>query len=139
MKAHKITLLVIDHEDHGVDDACACLVNASCDPVIMGRETADVGEWSDDHPLNQYPKMEEEFKRVFNGGHIVSKGRVLAFPDSILDEETSALAHEVLNKGMDLSDSLDRLSEKLPEGYASQFFGRHWDLLKISEIAREAE
>lgn len=72
MKAsvHKITLYVIDHDGIGVDEVCDVLANANYPndciyPCILSAETADAGEWSDDHPLNKHDTASAEIDRLF--------------------------------------------------------------------------
>lgn len=66
MKAYKITVLVLDFEGYGLDSAMMEIRNvrgASCTP--MASEEADIGEWTDDHPLNHQATADAEFSRLF--------------------------------------------------------------------------
>lgn len=71
MKAYKITLLVIDHDDVG--DRIKSVIegqrfpNHCISPRVMDIETADIGEWTDEHPLNYINKQEAEFQKLFGG------------------------------------------------------------------------
>jgi hypothetical protein len=54
MKAYKLEILVIDHEDSGEEN----IKNAITDcryyyPSILSIKSAEIGEWHDDHPLNK--------------------------------------------------------------------------------------
>ena len=58
MKAHVITLLVIDHDKIGAAEAvqtieCARYPNRCIRPHVLSAKTAEIGEWGDDHPLNR--------------------------------------------------------------------------------------
>ncbi len=70
MKAHKIEVVVLDFEDYGVDEYINIISNhrhlsASC----LENKTVDIGEWSDDHPLNNRKTHEAESTRLFEGEH----------------------------------------------------------------------
>ncbi len=54
MKAYKLEVLVIDHENMGMDEIIREIENAkySC-PQVKGVYTVDIGQWEDDHPLNK--------------------------------------------------------------------------------------
>lgn len=58
MKAHIITLTIIDFDDLGADEVSSVLENANypndcVHPHVQSVETFDIGEWDDDHTLNQ--------------------------------------------------------------------------------------
>lgn len=70
MKVHKLTVMVIDHDVIGAEEAKHVIENARYPnrcimPHVMAVETADIGEWDDSHPLNQIPEQEAEFNRLF--------------------------------------------------------------------------
>lgn len=70
MKAYKITLLFIDFDHVGKDDAKALIENARLpnriDPgTVMSIEEADIGEWHDDHALNKLKTMHQAFVALF--------------------------------------------------------------------------
>lgn len=69
MKVHKVTLLVIDHNDVGADDVATTLENtnypADCiSPRVVSVETAEVA-WQDDDPLNHRQSHREAFAALF--------------------------------------------------------------------------
>lgn len=67
MKAYKIELLIVDSESIGEKDIKKLLENCKyIYPTVMDIKSADIGEFHDDHPLNQWDTMEGEFKRIFN-------------------------------------------------------------------------
>lgn len=73
MKVHKITIMVIDYDDIGPDEAAVVLENARYPnrciyPHVMSVESRDIGEWSDSSPLNRASTMRDEFARIFGDG-----------------------------------------------------------------------
>jgi hypothetical protein len=71
MKAHLVTLLVIDFDKLGANAVKFELENQSypndcINPTIVSMLTRDIGEWTDEHPLNcQTWEYEGEIKRIF--------------------------------------------------------------------------
>jgi hypothetical protein len=70
MKVHKVILTIIDHDDIGVEEIKEILeytryANRCISPEVQNIETADIGEWSDDHPLNSSDTCDAEFHRLF--------------------------------------------------------------------------
>ena len=58
MKAHIITMLVIDFDEVGQDEAVRCIEDARYPnhciaPSKVAARTVEIGEWDDEHPLNQ--------------------------------------------------------------------------------------
>jgi hypothetical protein len=57
MKVYKIVLCIVDH-DVGGDEISAILENAHypnhcIGPKVISLESREIGEWHDDHPLNE--------------------------------------------------------------------------------------
>ncbi len=72
MKVHKIVLMVIDHDEVGKQGIVNVIEdqnypNMCILPSVMDIETKDIGEWSDDHPLNM-GNISKEFNKLFNQG-----------------------------------------------------------------------
>lgn len=70
MQVHKVTLLVVDHDEVGTDDIKAILENNNYPndciaPHVMDVKTVEV-DWPDTHPLNLRGEQEAEFKRLFD-------------------------------------------------------------------------
>lgn len=70
MKAHRITLFIIDFDEVGADDITQILENQKypnrcISPDVKSIETVDVGEWHDDHPLNNDDTASAEYQRLF--------------------------------------------------------------------------
>lgn len=73
MKAHKVTLLIIDHDDVAGEapDALKNYIeqarypNHCLYPHVKSIETRDIGEWDDDHPLNKNATHDAEYQRLF--------------------------------------------------------------------------
>lgn len=71
MKAYKVELLIIDHDDLGLDGTISEIENArypnDCiNPHVMGIESRDIGEWVDDHPLNNRAQMRLHYMYLFD-------------------------------------------------------------------------
>jgi hypothetical protein len=69
MKAYLATILLIDHEGHGIEEAENSLIGIKgYSSSIMNIKEVDIGEWTDEHPLNKFSTMESEVNRLFNTG-----------------------------------------------------------------------
>jgi hypothetical protein len=69
MKAYKVELLIVDHDEIGPDEMKIVIENTRypnhcISPDVMDIKSADIGEWSDNHPLN-YTNCIAEYKRLF--------------------------------------------------------------------------
>jgi hypothetical protein len=68
MKVYKLEVMVIDEFVKTVEDAKSLFdirfPNWANVEVVTCRE-ADIGEWSDENPLNYMDKTEEEMNRLF--------------------------------------------------------------------------
>lgn len=66
MKVYKIELMVLDHENFGQEEIEYIIRNIKyLHPSIVSIDSKDIGEWTDDHPLNK-KGFKGEFKRLFN-------------------------------------------------------------------------
>lgn len=70
MKVHQIVLTVIDFDEVGAEGIIQTIEDAHypnrcISPKIRSIKTQDIGEWSDDHPLNKRSTSEQELKRLF--------------------------------------------------------------------------
>ena len=70
MKAYKIELLIIDFENMGGNEIVDVIENANypndcISPCVKDIKCVDIGEWSDDHPLNSSKTSDKEYKRLF--------------------------------------------------------------------------
>ncbi|MDO8610980.1 MAG: hypothetical protein Q7R95_10655 [bacterium] len=70
MKAYKVELLIIDHDELGKDSIVQQIENVRypnrcISPEVKNIAEKDIGEWHDDHPLNKYDSCNEEYKRLF--------------------------------------------------------------------------
>lgn len=66
MKAYKVEVLVLDFEQYGKEQIELMLENVRglfCS--VHDIKEADIGEWTDDHPLNSSKTASAEFKRLF--------------------------------------------------------------------------
>lgn len=71
MKAYKIELLIVDHDEVGQDDIRDILEtqkypNYCIAPNVMNIECVEIGEWNDDHPLNKLDKMRQHYETIFH-------------------------------------------------------------------------
>lgn len=58
MKAYVMTVVVIDHDELGLEEVKRTLEDANfpndcISPKIEKIEEFDIGEWDDDHPMNK--------------------------------------------------------------------------------------
>jgi len=70
MQAHRITILIVDHDGVGEEDARMLIHNARypnhcLSPHVISFETAEIGEWDDDNPLNSKGTQAAEVERLF--------------------------------------------------------------------------
>jgi hypothetical protein len=70
MNVYKVEVLIIDHDDLGASEIQTIIENTrypnhSLSPEVMSIESADIGEWHDDHPLNSYDTTRAEYNRLF--------------------------------------------------------------------------
>lgn len=71
MEIHKIVLTVLDMDGLGAEEVKNVIENTRYPnhciaPNVIDVQTRDVGEWSDDHPLNKYDTAPAEIARLFN-------------------------------------------------------------------------
>jgi len=72
MNVHKITLYVVDFDKLGADSVRDAIENAHypnrcVSPSVLDVQTKDIGEWSDDNPLNRTDTCTAEIVRLFGG------------------------------------------------------------------------
>lgn len=75
MKAYKFEVLIVDHEGYGPDNFRVVIEqhrHLSIARVLDVKE-ADIGKWSDDHPLNSKKTMKAEYDRLFGTDHITNQ------------------------------------------------------------------
>lgn len=70
MKVHRVTFFVVDFDGLGSDGVQTTLENHrfpnDCmNPCVLSVETADCGEWSDGHPLNNTNTMKSAAEKLF--------------------------------------------------------------------------
>jgi hypothetical protein len=66
MKAYKFELLVLDHENIGIDEMKETIeATRYVYPKVMDIQEADIGEWDDKHPLNKKNTVKQEYDRLF--------------------------------------------------------------------------
>jgi len=72
MKVYKLEVLVIDMDELGPQEIQEVLENARypnrcISPKVLSVQGREIGEWRDDHPLNQRDTYQAEIKRLFGG------------------------------------------------------------------------
>lgn len=70
VKVHRVTFFVVDFDELGADGVQTTLENQRfpnhcISPTVLRVETADCGEWSDDHPLNNTQTMKSAADKLF--------------------------------------------------------------------------
>jgi hypothetical protein len=70
MKVHKLEVIIIDFDEIGAESIKTILENARypnhcISPIVRSVETRDIGEWSDDNPLNRHDTIDAEIDRLF--------------------------------------------------------------------------
>ena len=70
MKVYKVELLIIDHDELGEDEIENMLENTNypnhcINPSVMKIDSCDIGEWTDDHPLNNNVERGSCYYRLF--------------------------------------------------------------------------
>jgi len=70
MKVMQIVLTVIDFDQVGPDGIKELIENARypnrcISPLVRSVDVREIGEWSDEHPLNNSDSAEEELSRLF--------------------------------------------------------------------------
>lgn len=73
MKAYKLEILIIDHDCMDVKEVVETIENANfpndcINPQVMDYAEVDIGEWTDDHPLNSKKTCKQEYERLFLKG-----------------------------------------------------------------------
>lgn len=71
MKAYLLQVLVIDHDALGVDEVERVLEDANYPndciaPSVIKSQSAEIGEWDDDNPLNHSDTQAAEVDRLFS-------------------------------------------------------------------------
>ena len=71
MKAYRVEILIIDHDKLGPDEIKVVLENQKYPnwciyPIVKRVDGAELGEWTDDHPLNRRSTSDAEYRRLFS-------------------------------------------------------------------------
>ena len=72
MKAYKIEILIVDHDELGPEEIKQVIENTRYPnrcimPQVQKIIQRDIGAWSDDHPLNNYGTMARAYQDIFGG------------------------------------------------------------------------
>jgi hypothetical protein len=79
MKVMRVEMFFIDFDEIGEDEAKSVIENTKYPnrcmyPEVKKVDVVDIGEWSNDHPLNNSKTCDEEYKRIFQSLPPVSNG-----------------------------------------------------------------
>lgn len=127
---HKLTVLIVDHDELGVDEVKEVLENQHypnhcLSPCVLHTETQAV-EWTDDHPLNSYARREAAFAALFPTPEaaVISKLRQeLASMEHAYGQAHAAsadFANKVLQQAQDLADLREALQGVLASAVPNQ-------------------
>jgi len=72
MKIYKLEVCVVDMDEIGIEAISETIKatrypNRCISPEVKGFEERDIGEWSDDHPLNLWAKCDQYYIDIFKG------------------------------------------------------------------------
>jgi hypothetical protein len=70
MKVYRLVLMVVDHDQIGHDEMRTILENQKYPnhcmyPTVTEIDYREIGEWSDDHPLNRTATSDATFRALF--------------------------------------------------------------------------
>ena len=70
MKVHKLEVIILDFDDLGADEVKETLENQKFPnycfaPNVQTIRTAEIGKWSDDHPLNRQETFDKAITELF--------------------------------------------------------------------------
>lgn len=73
MQVHKVTICIVDHDRLGAEEIQEVIENESwpndcINPQVVSVETREIGEWSDDNPLNNNRTFLSTFDKLFEKG-----------------------------------------------------------------------
>jgi len=79
MKAYKVEILIIDHDNVGVAGIIDVLQdshypNRCINPRVQSIQSRDIGEWTDEHPLNKRSTADAAYRELFTT-YDTSQGR----------------------------------------------------------------
>lgn len=69
MKAYKVEILIIDFDELGLDEIKSVITNARypnhcMSPDVKDIQEYDIGEWSDEHPLNLHATADQYYNNL---------------------------------------------------------------------------
>lgn len=70
MNAYKVVLTIINMDNVDAEEVKEIIENQRypnrcISPIVHSIESADIGKWSDDHPLNNTLKSDSEWLKIF--------------------------------------------------------------------------
>jgi hypothetical protein len=97
MKVHKVTLIIVDHDDLGAKEVKAVLENTNYPNhcmvglSILDIKTKEVDNYNDDHPLNKIDSHNDFARKLFRDGYW----------DSIIEEIKSDVISKINKEKME--------------------------------------
>lgn len=101
MKVYKLEVMVLDLDEIGEQDIRDVIENTRypnhcIHPKVKAIESRDIGEWSDDHPMNQKALADDEYRRLFAPNTVGQARAVVSCPvpaGSPVQESLAQYAH----------------------------------------------
>jgi hypothetical protein len=70
MKAYKVEVLVLSFEDMPEDDIVYFIENTGyLNSRVMSIQSKEIGEWSDNHPLNKEDTVKQTYEELWGNGN----------------------------------------------------------------------
>ena len=71
MNVYKVELMILNFDDLNEQDVTAVIENQKfpnrcIDPIVMRIESRDIGDWHDEHVLNDLSEQESAFNKLFS-------------------------------------------------------------------------
>lgn len=71
MNVLKLEVLIINHDKLETEDIKSAIEEANypndcISPIVENIQSVEIGEWSDDHPLNRESTHKEEYDKMFH-------------------------------------------------------------------------
>lgn len=118
MKAYKFEVLIIDFDQLGGQEIAETLQNANypndcISPSVESIEERDIGEWTDDHPLNK-AGCSLEYQRLFQSPEVQIKAAIEKFKAAheFSSWKQGGECHSIV-KGMELALEALKVSDEL--------------------------
>ena len=113
MKAYKIEILVIDFDglsEEGIlrEIENARYANDCITPQVKEITCRDIGQWTDDHPLNKQVTSEEEYRRIFDKTHTDTLTKIMGRINNLADTQDNFAKEEIIIGGNPIKEQAFR-------------------------------